>query len=565
MADALVARRDEVLAANAEDVRRAEAAGVPANIVDRLRLDADRVAGMAQGLREVAGLPDPVGEVVRGGTLANGLELRQVRVPFGVVGIIYEARPNVTADAAGICLKSGNAALLRGSAQRTGQQHRDRRRAPRRDRGRRPRPRRGPAGAGGGPRGREGADAGPRPGRRAHPARRRRPDPQRGGGVDGPGDRDRRRQLPRLRRRRSGPRQGAGDRASTPRPTAPASATPPSRCWCTPTSRTSFLPRVVAALQEHDVTIHGDEALRGVRRGGAGHRRGLGHRVPRAGDLRRRGARPGPPRSGTSAPTRAGTPTRSSPRTSRAARRFVAEVDAAAVLVNASTRFTDGGEFGFGAEIGISTQKLHARGPDGTAGDDQHEVRRHRRRPRALIGRSRSLTSTPCTEGRGPGGAHLGNAGLRDPVVGHPDLQHRGLPRRARHPDQSRRRASAGADGRLGQAIGKLAWYWTVVRSMEIPALQRRLATEKRQAQLALWQRRINGRPWVAGGVTFISGLVGMPPLLVMGVAAGVVRMNIWIFFFADRGRARSAVVADPGRAGVTVPPTTSVEFPACR
>ena len=71
---------------------------------------------MAQGLRDVAGLPDPVGEVVRGGTLANGLELRQVRVPFGVVGMIYEARPNVTADAAGICLKSGNAVLLRGSS-----------------------------------------------------------------------------------------------------------------------------------------------------------------------------------------------------------------------------------------------------------------------------------------------------------------------------------------------------------------------------------------------------------------------------------------------------------------
>jgi glutamate-5-semialdehyde dehydrogenase len=71
---------------------------------------------MAQGLRDVAGLPDPVGEVVRGSTLANGLEMRQVRVPFGVVGMIYEARPNVTADAAGICLKSGNAVLLRGSS-----------------------------------------------------------------------------------------------------------------------------------------------------------------------------------------------------------------------------------------------------------------------------------------------------------------------------------------------------------------------------------------------------------------------------------------------------------------
>ena len=109
--------------------------GIPANIVDRLRLDEDRVAGMAQGLRDVAGLPDPVGEVVRGGTLANGLELRQVRVPFGVVGMIYEARPNVTADAAGICLKSGNAVLLRGSAERALQQRRHRRRAARRDRG----------------------------------------------------------------------------------------------------------------------------------------------------------------------------------------------------------------------------------------------------------------------------------------------------------------------------------------------------------------------------------------------------------------------------------------------
>ena len=101
MADALLASSTEILAANAEDVARAEAAGTPANIVDRLRLDDDRLAAMAQGLRDVAGLPDPVGEVVRGSTLANGLELRQVRVPFGVVGMIYEARPNVTADAAG--------------------------------------------------------------------------------------------------------------------------------------------------------------------------------------------------------------------------------------------------------------------------------------------------------------------------------------------------------------------------------------------------------------------------------------------------------------------------------
>src|SRR5690349_5202646 len=96
MADALLASSGVILAANADDVARAEAGGTPANIVDRLRLDDDRLAAMARGLRDVAGLPDPVGEVLRGSTLANGLELRQVRVAFVVVGMIYEARPKVT-------------------------------------------------------------------------------------------------------------------------------------------------------------------------------------------------------------------------------------------------------------------------------------------------------------------------------------------------------------------------------------------------------------------------------------------------------------------------------------
>src|SRR3954447_14817440 len=119
MADALTAATADVLSANASDVAAAGARGLPQALVNRLTLDAGRVAGMADGLRDVAALPDPVGEVVRGSTLANGLELRQVRVPFGVVGIIYEARPNVTADAAGLCLKSGNAVLLRGSSSAT--------------------------------------------------------------------------------------------------------------------------------------------------------------------------------------------------------------------------------------------------------------------------------------------------------------------------------------------------------------------------------------------------------------------------------------------------------------
>ncbi|MDQ3481155.1 MAG: aldehyde dehydrogenase family protein, partial [Actinomycetota bacterium] len=116
MADALEARASQILDANAADVQAQEQAGTAAALIDRLRLTTDRVGQMATGLRELAALPDPVGEVVRGHTAPSGVELRQVRVPFGVVGIIYEARPNVTADAAALCLKSGNAVLLRGSA-----------------------------------------------------------------------------------------------------------------------------------------------------------------------------------------------------------------------------------------------------------------------------------------------------------------------------------------------------------------------------------------------------------------------------------------------------------------
>src|SRR3954470_17312510 len=116
MAEALLDRADEVLAANAADVEAAAADGTPASVLDRLRLDPARLSGVADALHQLIALPDPVGDVVRGSTLANGLQLRQVRVPLGVVGIVYEARPNVTVDAAGLCLKSGNAALLRGSA-----------------------------------------------------------------------------------------------------------------------------------------------------------------------------------------------------------------------------------------------------------------------------------------------------------------------------------------------------------------------------------------------------------------------------------------------------------------
>jgi glutamate-5-semialdehyde dehydrogenase len=363
MADALDEHAGEVLAANDEDVTRAEDGDVQAHLVDRLRLTGERVSAMADGLRDLARLPDPVGEVVRGSTLANGLELRQIRVPFGVVGMIYEGRPNVTVDAAGICLKSGNAVLLRGSSSAASSNAAlvsILRNAV------------------------EGADL-PADAVQLVPA-------------------DSRETVKELMRARGlvdvlVPRGGAGlIRSVVEESTVPVIETGVGNCHVyvdaaadldmalaivlnAKTQRTSvcnaaeslvvhagvadaFLPRVVAALQDAGVTIHGDAAftaydgvvsatdedfareyldldisavvvpdldaaLDHVRRFSTGHSEAIV-----TGDQ-------------------------------AAARRFVAEVDAAAVLVNASTRFTDGGEFGFGAEIGISTQKLHARGPMG--------------------------------------------------------------------------------------------------------------------------------------------------------------------------------------------------------
>ena len=116
IADALEARMPEILEANARDLEAGRENGLSAALMDRLALDAARVRGIADGARAIAALPDPVGEVVDGGRLANGLEFRKVRVPLGVIAVVYEARPNVTIDAAALCLKSGNAVLLRGSS-----------------------------------------------------------------------------------------------------------------------------------------------------------------------------------------------------------------------------------------------------------------------------------------------------------------------------------------------------------------------------------------------------------------------------------------------------------------
>ncbi|HKV17663.1 MAG TPA: gamma-glutamyl-phosphate reductase, partial [Mycobacterium sp.] len=115
-ADNVLREASRVLEANNEDLVAAKAAGTPEAMLDRLALTPQRIDGIAAGLRQVAGLPDPIGEVLRGQTLPNGLQLRQQRVPIGVIGMVYEGRPNVTVDAFGLTLKAGSAALLRGSS-----------------------------------------------------------------------------------------------------------------------------------------------------------------------------------------------------------------------------------------------------------------------------------------------------------------------------------------------------------------------------------------------------------------------------------------------------------------
>ncbi|MFB6597330.1 glutamate-5-semialdehyde dehydrogenase [Streptomyces diastaticus] len=368
VADALEARSAEIVAANAGDVRRAEEAGTAASVVDRLTLTADRVRAIAADVRHVVTLPDPVGEVVRGATLPNGIDLRQVRVPLGVVGIVYEARPNVTVDAAALCLKSGNAVLLRGSS--SAKESNTALVAVLRD----------AVAAAGLP-----ADA-----------------------VQlVPGDtHDSVRELMRARGLVDVliPRGGAAlIRRTVEESTVPvietgtgnchvyvdadadldaavdilvnAKAQRPSVCNSAETVlvhrdiAAAFLPRALDALAEAQVTVHGDARVRALAEDtkatvveatdedwateylsydlAAAVVDSLDDAVAHI-------------RRWSSGHTEAIITT-----SQAAARRFTQRVDSTTVAVNASTRFTDGGAFGFGAEIGISTQKLHARGPMG--------------------------------------------------------------------------------------------------------------------------------------------------------------------------------------------------------
>ena len=361
MADALLERTDEILAANAADVAAAADEGTPASVLDRLRLDAARVAGVAEALRALVALPDPVGDVVRGSRLPNGLQLRQVRVPLGVIGIVYEARPNVTVDAAGLCLKSGNAALLRGSAsafgtntalvavlteaaEKTGL----------------------PAGS-----------------IELLPAERASVGEllHARGLVDVVIPRGGASLIERVVRESTVPviETGVGnchvyvDAAADP-------AMAEAIVLNSKTHRVSvcnaaetllvhrdvpYLPRLLGALVDAGVTLHGDAAAQAAHSGvlaatdedWATEYLSMDMAVRVVDDL--------PAALEHIARWGSGHSEAIVSDSAAAIAAFTAGVDAAAVLVNASTRFTDGGEFGFGAEIGISTQKLHARGPLG--------------------------------------------------------------------------------------------------------------------------------------------------------------------------------------------------------
>jgi glutamate-5-semialdehyde dehydrogenase len=355
-ADALLAHVDAVLAANAEDLNTVRATGTPEAMLDRLALNPQRIDGIAAGLRQVAGLPDPVGEVLRGYTLPNGLQLRQQRVPLGVVGMVYEGRPNVTVDAFGLTLKSGNAALLRGSSS-------------------------------------------------AALSNAALVDVLRGALIaeDLPADAVQlldssdRATVTHLIQARGLvdvviPRGGAGLIDAVVRDAlVPTIETGVGNCHVyvheaadlevaervllnSKTRRSSVcnaaetllvdaaiadsvVPRLLGALTDAGVTVHGG-----------------GPEAAAEDDLRREylamdialsvvdgldGAIAHINEYGTGH-TEAIVTTNMA-----AAQRFTEQVDAAAVMVNASTAFTDGEQFGFGAEIGISTQKLHARGPMG--------------------------------------------------------------------------------------------------------------------------------------------------------------------------------------------------------
>jgi glutamate-5-semialdehyde dehydrogenase len=358
VADALDARTPEILEANARDLEAGRESGLSDALMDRLALDPGRIASIAGAVRAIAALPDPVGEVIDGHRLPNGLDVRKVRVPLGVVAVVYEARPNVTVDAAALCLKSGNAIVLRGSSSAA---HSNAVLAaivaPE-----------FPEGAvslvSGGreqlaelagqegvvdliiPRGGEGL-------KQALSAVAKVPVIYAASGnchvyVDASADLDAAlRIVLNAKTQRSGvcnaaetllvhadvapeflPLAGAALRDAGVELRAEERAAALLDGWVAATEE-DFAEEFLALVLAVKVVDSAEEAIEHVNRYGSGHSEAIV--------------------TGSAA----------------AARAFQLRVDAACVYVNASTRFTDGGEFGMGAEIGNSTQKLHARGPIG--------------------------------------------------------------------------------------------------------------------------------------------------------------------------------------------------------
>jgi glutamate-5-semialdehyde dehydrogenase len=364
IAQAVESGADRILPANELDLANGRENGLSAGLQDRLKLDEARLQGLAAAVRDVIALPDPVGEVLRGSTLPNGVLLSQVRVPFGVVGAIYEARPNVTIDIAALALKSGNAVVLRGgsAAENTNrvlvellQEALTSVGLP------------GDAVQTIDEFGREGA-------KQLMQAR---------GYVDVLIPRGSAQLIETVVSESKVPviETGAGvvhlyldetaDEAMAVDIAVNAKVQRPSVCNALETllvdtrSAARLLPPVLAALREKGVTLHADERTRAI----------FADAVPASDDdwatehmsLDLNVAVVDDMDAALAHIRRYSTHHTESIVTNDLARaeKFLAEVDSAVVMVNASTRFTDGGEFGFGAEVGISTQKLHARGPMG--------------------------------------------------------------------------------------------------------------------------------------------------------------------------------------------------------
>ncbi|WP_347344945.1 glutamate-5-semialdehyde dehydrogenase [Microbacterium sp.] len=364
IADAIEARTAEIVAANAEDLARGREGGLSTGLLDRLRLDDARVHALAAAVRDVARLPDPVGRVLDERTLPNGIRLQKVSVPFGVVGSIYEARPNVTVDIAALALRSGNAVVLRGgtAAQTTNAALIDAMRE-------------ALAAQDVDPEAIQTVDDFGRDGARALMHAR--------GVVDVLVPRGSAQLIETVVTESSVPviETGAGVVHVVLDSSAPldwardivvnGKVQRPSVCNAVETvlvlrdAADRLVPPIAAALQEAGVVIHGDDAVRGLaadvvpatEADWATEHMSLELSMRVVDDLDDALAH---------IRTYSTHHTESIVTADEArAERFLAEVDSAVVMANASTRFTDGGEFGFGAEVGISTQKLHARGPMG--------------------------------------------------------------------------------------------------------------------------------------------------------------------------------------------------------